>query len=231
MPVSELRNSKNTRLVLILVISLVSGLLILGFLIWCLTQNSKRKRGVETNDEDIEIPMFNLITITTATENFSLTNIIGEGGFGIVYKGTLSTGLEVAVKRLSKNSGQEIVSGRKNRTFHHPDHHHNLAGHAWLLWNEGRATELMDDIYEQSFVESEVLKCIHIGLLCVQKLPEDRPTMASVVVMLSNEGVTLPQPEEPGFFMERSCTGTDMSKSEERYLTHNVVTVTTLEAR
>lgn len=23
----------------------------------------------------------------------------------------------------------EIVSGKKNRTFHHPGHHHNLAGH------------------------------------------------------------------------------------------------------
>ncbi|CAA3033548.1 G-type lectin S-receptor-like serine threonine-kinase At4g27290 isoform X1 [Olea europaea subsp. europaea] len=68
MPVSELRNSKNTRLVLILVISLLSGVLILGFLIWCLPQYSKRKRGFETKDEDIEIPMFNLITITVLLE-------------------------------------------------------------------------------------------------------------------------------------------------------------------
>ncbi|KAL2472870.1 Receptor-like serine/threonine-protein kinase SD1-7 [Forsythia ovata] len=125
----------------------------------------------------------------------------------------------------------EIVSGKKNRTFQHPDHHHNLVGHAWLLWREGRARELADNFYELSLIEFEVLKCIHIGLLCVQKLPEDRPTMASVVVMLSNEGVTLPQPKEPGFFTERSCTATDASTSEERCLTHNVVTITVLEAR
>ncbi|CAA3033542.1 G-type lectin S-receptor-like serine threonine-kinase At4g27290 [Olea europaea subsp. europaea] len=57
---------------------------------------------------DIDLPIFDLVTITTATENFSSTNMIGEGGFGIVYKGTLATGQEVAVKRLSKNSGQGL---------------------------------------------------------------------------------------------------------------------------
>lgn len=35
---------------------------------------------------DIDLPIFDLVTITTATENFSSTNMIGEGGFGIVYK-------------------------------------------------------------------------------------------------------------------------------------------------
>ncbi|CAI9773472.1 unnamed protein product [Fraxinus pennsylvanica] len=272
MAAAELNHNKKTRLVLIFVGSLICGMLILALLIFCLIKRRKEERASENNEKDIELPIFDLTTVTTATMNFSLTNVIGEGGFGIVYKGTLSTGQEVAVKRLSKNSGQdqtesktervvgtygymspeyaaigkfsvksdvysfgvlllEIVSGRKNRTFKHPDHHHNLVGHAWLLWKEGRAMELVDGIYELSSNESEVIKCIHIGLLCVQKLPEDRPTMSSVVVMLSNEGVILPQPKEPGYFMEISCTGTDMSTSEERCLTHNEVTTSVLEAR
>ncbi|XP_022880259.1 G-type lectin S-receptor-like serine/threonine-protein kinase SD1-1 isoform X2 [Olea europaea var. sylvestris] len=125
----------------------------------------------------------------------------------------------------------EIVSGKKNRSFHHPDHHHNLLGHAWLLFKEGKALELVEHISELSFVESQVLRCIHVSLLCVQKLSQDRPTMASVVVMLSKEGEALPQPKEPGFFVERSCTETETSTSGERRITQNGVTITVLEAR
>ncbi|XP_024182492.1 G-type lectin S-receptor-like serine/threonine-protein kinase RKS1 isoform X2 [Rosa chinensis] len=53
-----------------------------------------------------DIPFFDLSTISTATKNFSDSNKLGEGGFGPVYKGVLSSGTEIAVKRLSKNSGQ-----------------------------------------------------------------------------------------------------------------------------
>ncbi|KAF5189334.1 Cysteine-rich receptor-like protein kinase, partial [Thalictrum thalictroides] len=49
---------------------------------------------------------FDLNMIRTATNNFSDANKLGEGGFGAVYKGELLDGQEIAVKRLSKNSGQ-----------------------------------------------------------------------------------------------------------------------------
>ncbi|KAI3682888.1 hypothetical protein L1987_83239 [Smallanthus sonchifolius] len=49
---------------------------------------------------------FELGTIEEATDNFSTENIVGEGGFGVVYKGILANGQEIAVKRLSKGSGQ-----------------------------------------------------------------------------------------------------------------------------
>ncbi|KAF2309175.1 hypothetical protein GH714_001047 [Hevea brasiliensis] len=55
-----------------------------------------------------EIAFFDLRTILTATNNFSLANKLGQGGFGFVYKGQLSNGQEVAVKRLSKNSRQGL---------------------------------------------------------------------------------------------------------------------------
>lgn len=62
-----------------------------------------------------------------------------------------------------------------------------------------------------------------MGLLCIQKLPEDRPAMSTVVFMLGNEGGVLPIPKEPGFFIERS--------SADELYTNNAVTMTTLEAR
>ncbi|WMV39799.1 hypothetical protein MTR67_033184 [Solanum verrucosum] len=56
--------------------------------------------------EEFEIPLFDLSTITKATDNFSVNRKIGEGGFGPVYKGILEKGREIAVKRLSKTSTQ-----------------------------------------------------------------------------------------------------------------------------
>uniref|UniRef100_A0A2N9I8I7 non-specific serine/threonine protein kinase n=1 Tax=Fagus sylvatica TaxID=28930 RepID=A0A2N9I8I7_FAGSY len=63
-------------------------------------QNAEGKR------EDVELPLFNLATIATATNNFSSNNKLDEGGFGPVYKATLIDGQEIAVKRLSRSSGQ-----------------------------------------------------------------------------------------------------------------------------
>jgi hypothetical protein len=102
---------------------------------------------------------------------------------------------------------------------------------AWLLWNKEKSLELLDPCLEDSYVEFEVLRCIQVGLLCVQKLPSDRPVMSSVVFMLSNEGATLPQPREPGFFTERSSMDGDTLISKGRSKTGDVITITTMEAR
>ena len=59
--------------------------------------------------------------------------------------------------------------------------------------------QLVDASLDCSFSLSEVLRCIKVGLLCVQVSPEDRLTMSSVVLMLSSDGVFLPEPKLPGF--------------------------------
>ncbi|KAK6229566.1 hypothetical protein SCA6_018517, partial [Theobroma cacao] len=56
----------------------------------------------------MELPLFSFGTMANATNNFSVDNFLGKGGFGPVYKGTLEEGQEIAVKRLSKNSGQGL---------------------------------------------------------------------------------------------------------------------------
>lgn len=340
-------------------------------------------------EEDLELPLFDLVTIATATKNFSLINKIGEGGFGLVYKGELSTGQEIAVKRLSQDSGQglkefknevimisklqhrnlvkllgccihdqermliyeympnksldlfifnqtrgtcldwvtrcniivgiargllylhrdsrlriihrdlkasnilldnqmnpkisdfglarifgvdqmeentnmvmgthgymspeyaidglfsvksdvfsfgvlvlEIVSGRRNRGFYHPDHDLNLLGHAWRLWTEGRSMEMMDPSLESLDCQSEMLRCIQVGLLCVQQRPEDRPTMSTVLLMLDSENAIVPEPKKPGFYTERFPIDTESSSTgKKRYNRSNELTITMLHGR
>ncbi|XP_021312356.1 G-type lectin S-receptor-like serine/threonine-protein kinase At4g27290 isoform X5 [Sorghum bicolor] len=51
---------------------------------------------------------FSFSQIRNATDKFSTENMLGEGGFGPVYKGHLPDGREIAVKRLAANSGQGL---------------------------------------------------------------------------------------------------------------------------
>ncbi|KAK3427069.1 hypothetical protein EUGRSUZ_F03373 [Eucalyptus grandis] len=90
----------------------------------------------------------------------------------------------------------EIISGTRNRGFSHP-----LLGHAWKLFQEGRRIEFVDPVVSNSYNVSEIMRTIHVGLLCVQKCPEDRPTMYMVILMLGSD-MALSAPEEPGFFSE-----------------------------
>ncbi|KAL3740478.1 hypothetical protein ACJRO7_021718 [Eucalyptus globulus] len=343
----------------------------------CLGKTSEVQSGSEDN---LELPLLDLEDITKATSSFSSLNKIGEGGFGPVYKGLMSDGVQIAVKRLSRNSRQgcdefknevlliarlqhrnlvkllgccitgeermlvyeympngsldslifanragnslvwrrrfniivgvargllylhrdsrlriihrdlkasnvlldsemnpkisdfgmarafrgdqlpdktkrvvgtygymspeyaidgifstksdvfsfgvlvlEIISGRRNREFHHHDHNFNLLGHAWKLWLQGEATELIDKQMEDSFPRSEAIRCIQIGLLCVQQRPEQRPTMSSVLRMSDSESASLPQPKQPGFYTERFNDQIDGETSE--------LTFTTLDGR
>ncbi|XP_020209119.1 G-type lectin S-receptor-like serine/threonine-protein kinase At4g27290 [Cajanus cajan] len=338
--------------------------------------------------EDSDLPTFNLSVIAKATGNFSTENKVGEGGFGPVHKGTLIDGKEIAVKRLSKNSGQglyefknevaliaklqhrnlvkllgcciegeekmliyeymsnhsldyfifdetkrkfldwskrfniisgiargllylhqdstlriihrdlktsnilldanldpkisdfglarlllgdqveanttrvagtygyippeyasrghfsvksdvfsygvivlEIVSGKKNREFLNLEHDNNLLGHAWRFWTEEKALELLDEVLTEQCTPSEVIRCIQIGLLCVQQRPEDRPDMSSVVLMLKCDQ-SLPKPKVPGFYTEIDITtGASPSSTNHRPYSINELSITMLEAR
>ncbi|XP_009802722.1 cysteine-rich receptor-like protein kinase 25 isoform X2 [Nicotiana sylvestris] len=55
-----------------------------------------------------EFPVVKLDLIRAATQKFSEENKLGEGGFGPVYKGKLANGIAIAIKRLSRTSGQGL---------------------------------------------------------------------------------------------------------------------------
>ncbi|KAJ4823217.1 hypothetical protein Tsubulata_013991 [Turnera subulata] len=355
-------------------ITLTMGVLLVGWILYGRRTKYKSRENMrnilekyyknkQNNNEDLELPVIQFSTITKATQNFSSNNMLGTGGFGAVYKGTLSDGQEIAVKRLSTNSRQGLeefinevilivklqhrnlvkllgccVEGEermlvyeympnksldyfifdksKSRTldrerriniingiarglmYLHQDSrlriiHRDLKasnilldydmnpkisdfgmarifkgnqtedntnkvvgtygyiapeyavkGHfsvksdifsfgvlAWKLWMEGRPLELVHDMPSGSADESQIARCIHIGLLCVQNLPEDRPNMSNVVLMLESQ-ILLPQPKQPGFFGESSlAAGSESSSSANKPATKNEMTMTILEPR
>lgn len=89
-----------------------------------------------------------------------------------------------------------------------------------------RTFELIDVRVRESYNAEEVLRCINVGLLCVQQRSIDRPSMSSVVLMLSSES-ELPQPEEPAcYFM-----GTNSLEENPFSCTPNNVTISELVPR
>ncbi|XP_061353857.1 cysteine-rich receptor-like protein kinase 44 isoform X2 [Gastrolobium bilobum] len=99
----------------------------------------------------------------------------------------------------------EIVSGQKNSSIHHGESVEDLPSFAWRNWREGTATNIVDPSLNNNS-RNEMMRCIHIGLLCVQENLANRPTMAAVTLMLNSYSQTLQVPSEPAFYMD-SRTG------------------------
>ncbi|KAH7662009.1 S-receptor-like serine/threonine-protein kinase protein [Dioscorea alata] len=105
-------------IVIVVVIAVLLLLTALACTAYCVCRKRKRRGNAtgidhhnhenEMKDEEVELPIFDLSVILEATDNFAPENKLGQGGFGPVYKGKLEDGLEIAVKRLSKDSLQGI---------------------------------------------------------------------------------------------------------------------------
>ncbi|XP_044334891.1 G-type lectin S-receptor-like serine/threonine-protein kinase B120 isoform X3 [Aegilops tauschii subsp. strangulata] len=123
----------------------------------------------------------------------------------------------------------EIVSGLKISSPQLIMNFPNLTTYAWRLWEGGNAMELVDSTIAGSCPIHEVLRCIHVGLLCVQHHSDARPLMSSVVFMLENEIALLPEPEQPAYFaarkQENGHTRENMDNSQ------NTMSITTLIGR
>ncbi|XP_021862912.2 uncharacterized protein [Spinacia oleracea] len=96
----------------------------------------------------------------------------------------------------------EIVSGRRNNLFKDEDSL-SLLGYAWNSWNEGNILSLIDPTISESAFHGEILKCVQLGLLCVQEFPNDRPSVSMVISMIESEVTDLPSPSQPGFTQRR----------------------------
>ncbi|CAJ1977284.1 unnamed protein product [Sphenostylis stenocarpa] len=95
----------------------------------------------------------------------------------------------------------EIVSGKKNTDFYQSNHADDLLSFAWKKWTEQTVMEFLDPTLRSSCSRNEVNRCIHIGLLCVQENPSDRPSMATIALMLNSYSVTMSIPQQPASFL------------------------------
>ncbi|KAI3718763.1 hypothetical protein L6452_19646 [Arctium lappa] len=100
----------------------------------------------------------------------------------------------------------EMVTGQKNQCFRDGENIEDLLSFAWKGWRKGTTSNMIDPTLKTgSGSLRDIIRCIHIGLLCVQENVNDRPTMASVVLMLNSFSLTLSMPSEPAFFMRSSA--------------------------
>ncbi|KAK8475276.1 hypothetical protein V6N11_005550 [Hibiscus sabdariffa] len=303
---SEGSSSRTLVIIVVPIVIIVAVLVILAIAV-LLKSIKKRKQGDQNNKGHVELLQIDFNAIRVATKNFSDSNLLGQGGFGPVYKGKLEDGREVAIKRLSKNledgiqefknevmllvklqhrnlvrllgfssehkeriliyeflpnasldkfifdpvkrlllnwekskivgtlgymapeyamQGQysvksdvyafgvlvlETISGEKISSFSN-EAGDSLLTHAWRNWNEGTALEVVDPILRDGS-RSEIMRCIHLGLLCVQENIADRPTMASVALVLSSYSISLPVPKRPAFSMNSTMETATMTES------------------
>uniref|UniRef100_J3MLM6 Uncharacterized protein n=2 Tax=Oryza brachyantha TaxID=4533 RepID=J3MLM6_ORYBR len=135
----------------------------------------------------------------------------------------------------------EIVTGRRSSGSYTFDQSNDLLSLVWEHWTMGTILEMMDPSLTSHAPRDQMLKCIHIGLLCVQDKPADRPMMSTVNVMLSSNTVSLQSPSKPSFVVPKSGTNSNIysesypltSQSTHRsgVMSVNDVSVTELEPR
>lgn len=86
---------------------------------------------------------------------------------------------------------------------------------AWKMWQEDKVLDIMEERIRLSCKNtSEILKCINIGLLCVEEDPSERPNMSTVMTMLSSEATFLPPPRQPAFVLRQRLSTTASSSSK-----------------
>ncbi|EAZ40263.1 hypothetical protein OsJ_24706 [Oryza sativa Japonica Group] len=91
----------------------------------------------------------------------------------------------------------EIVTGQRRNSgpYFSEQNGVDILSIVWRHWEEGTTAEMIDHSLGRNYNEAEVVKCINIGLLCVQQNPVDRPTMADVMVLLNSDATcSLPAP-------------------------------------
>ncbi|KAH0454380.1 hypothetical protein IEQ34_016304 [Dendrobium chrysotoxum] len=121
----------------------------------------------------------------------------------------------------------EIISGKRNTSFHKSGKALNLLVYAWELWKNGKWLDFIDPSLGDKILSNEVSKCIIVALMCVQEKAADRPIMSEIITMLGSENVILQDPKKPAFFTR----GNEEPSEFLGYASQNEITLTILEGR
>ncbi|XP_006356406.1 cysteine-rich receptor-like protein kinase 2 [Solanum tuberosum] len=103
----------------------------------------------------------------------------------------------------------EIVTGRQNNRSKNTEYSDSLISITWQHFQHARVEELFDPNlmlhnYHTSNVKKEVLRVVHVGLLCTQEIPGLRPSMSKALQMLVKKEEELPAPTNPPFVDEKT---------------------------
>ncbi|OMO91984.1 hypothetical protein COLO4_17974 [Corchorus olitorius] len=196
-------SSQTITVIVVPIVIFIVAVAIIAVALLLKRRKKTRQQDVNNNDSSKEYSLqFVFDVVRVATDNFSDVNKLGQGGFGSVYKGKLHNGQDIAVKRLSQNSGQGEQEFKNEVQLIAKLEHRNLA---WKNWNAGTALEIIDPILRDGS-RSEMMRCIQLGLLCIQENIAYRPTMGSVVLRLSSFSISLPVPSRPAYLNMHSTS-------------------------
>ncbi|GMJ09978.1 cold-responsive protein kinase 1 [Hibiscus trionum] len=119
----------------------------------------------------------------------------------------------------------EIVTGRCNTNTRLPVGEQYLLERTWELYERRELVALVDDLLNGDFDAEEACRYLKIGLLCTQDAPKLRPSMSSVVKMLTGEkDVNERKITKPGLisdFMDLKVQSSDKMKSEPKNTSYN----------
>ncbi|GKV41758.1 hypothetical protein SLEP1_g49250 [Rubroshorea leprosula] len=224
-------NRTSPTIIVVVVASVIGVLLLLACIRICL------RHGKSKEEDDA--------TVQAATNNFCEENKLGQGGYGVVYKGQLPNKQFVAVKRLSCGSEQgerefknEVLlvaklqhrnlvrllgfcSERKERLLIY-EFMPNASLDRFIFGKEKlerkNASEYRGSQFEGEGSTAEIMKCIQIGLLCVEERPASRTIMRSIVGMLSSSNpISLPTPSHPASFLRSTSQSDNIVSSQEAH--------------
>lgn len=101
------------------------------------------------------------------------------------------------------------------------------------MWNEDNALGFVDQSIASSNFQQEITRCIQIALLCVQEFANDRPSIQTVLSMLSREIVELPLPQQPVFADKWNGLATGSTQPANRAIEDSIngLTLTALDGR
>ncbi|KAM6596426.1 hypothetical protein CsatA_006950 [Cannabis sativa] len=143
----------------------------------------------EEEDKYINAKNFTFRELATATKNFRQECLLGEGGFGRVYKGTIQATGQLTLHSDIYSFGVvflELITGRRAIDTTRPNDEQNLVSWAQPFFRDPKKFPAMaDPLLDGKFPEKDLNQAVAVAAMCLQEEPSARPLISDVVTTLS----------------------------------------------